>query len=48
MVNLEIFKELLLDYEDGNLSFSDKVEFRDKLRDLLDDIERKIDGDYVD
>ncbi|QWU14328.1 hypothetical protein SAMN04487895_101631 [Paenibacillus sophorae] len=42
-VNLDIFKELLMDYEDDVLTYSDMIEFRDKLKDIKDDVERKMD-----
>ncbi|WP_179088827.1 MULTISPECIES: hypothetical protein [Paenibacillus] len=42
-VNLDILKELLMDWEDNNLTYSDMIELRDKLRDAGDAIEREMD-----
>jgi hypothetical protein len=46
-VNMDTFQELLLDYEDGNLSFSEKIELRDNLKDLASEVQNNIDNHHV-
>lgn len=42
-VNLDILKELLMDWEDNNLTYSDMIELRDKLKDAREAIEVEMD-----
>lgn len=42
-INIKRYKELLDDGEIGDLTYSELIEFRDKTKDILDDIERKMD-----
>jgi hypothetical protein len=42
-VNLEILKELLTDWKNGDLTYSEMIELRDKLTDVKDDLERVMD-----
>lgn len=42
-VNFDILKELLIDWEDDNLTYSDMIELRDKLKDAGEAIEVEMD-----
>lgn len=42
-INVERYKELINDGKIGDLTYSDLIEFRDKSKDVLDDIEAEMD-----
>ena len=42
-INLEIYKEILDDVASGDYTYCDLQELRDKTRDILDYVEKKMD-----